>query len=110
MTTLFEEKAGFWKEIQARVAEIGSRLEAVPIPPDPWLRGPNETDADIRRTINRLRAGVILPRDPRAVETLHIAKHLPAAKDPNSNLSEHIRNIDRARRQDHGRPRKRSKK
>src|SRR5258708_1485555 len=158
MTTLFEEKAGFWKEIQARVAKIGRRWEAVPIPPDPWLRGPNETDADIRRTINRLRAGVILPRDPavdpiehaailesrleyrkvikwliselhemdnlicadleavmadqagRAVATLHIAKHLPAAKDPNSNLSEQTRNIDRARRQDHGRPRKRSKK
>ncbi len=54
--------------------------------------------------------GVRADQVEEAVETLHIAKHLTAAKDPKSNLSEHIRNIDRARRQDHGRPRKRSKK
>jgi hypothetical protein len=158
MTTIFEKKAPFWEEIRARVARMTERLNAVPIPPDPWLRGPNENDADIRRTIARLRAGVILPRDPtvdpiehaailesrlvyrkaakeflrelreisdlvsvdvegvtadqveKAVEVLHTAKHLPAAKDPNSSLFEHIRRIDRARRHDLGRPRKRKKK
>jgi hypothetical protein len=41
-----------------------------------------------------------------AVATLHAGKQLPAAKDPNGELSQHIRRMDRARRQDLGRPRK----
>ena len=34
------------------------------------------------------------------------AKHLPAASDPNSDVSEFIRKIDRARRAESGRPRR----
>jgi len=36
----------------------------------------------------------------------HDAKHLPAASDPNSDISEFIRTVDRARRADSGRPRR----
>jgi hypothetical protein len=153
-----EERLRFCEEIRARVERMCSRLNATPIPPDPFLRGPKETDASIRRTITRLRAGVIRPSDPAidpielagllesrleyrkavaefgqelgrihelvsaekegekadlmagAIATLHTAKQLPAAKDPNSNLSQHIRNMDRARRHDLGRPRKRKRR
>jgi hypothetical protein len=148
-----EERARFCLDLLRRAQEIADRVNAVPVPSDPWIPGPHELAAT-RRTVARLRAGLIRPEDSTvdpieladllergveyrkllrdvveelsvsnlivtmetglvqaeladdAVATLHAAKHLPLAKDPNSSLSHHVRASYRALRQDLGRPRK----
>jgi hypothetical protein len=137
-------------EVTRRTATALERLRNTPLPPgSPWLL-PGETEASVRRTIARLRAGTIVPADPAvdpleladlkekqqayrlvagevaeemmaiasflnedleqasaemmadAVATLHAAKQLPEAKNPDSEVGRFIREMDRARRSDTG--------
>jgi hypothetical protein len=137
-------------EVTRRVAAAVERLRTTPVPPGfPWLL-PGETEASVRRTIARLRAGTIVPADlaidplehadlkekqqayrlvagevfdelkdiglflradldsaeaellAGAIATLNAAKQLPGAKDPDSEIAQSIRRMDRARRHDTG--------
>ena len=139
------------EEVQARLGTLRRLAAAVPEPPNPR---PQESDAELKRTVARLRSGEIRPADPaidadtlaaamereveyrerlrelkreadhlyrmlradmearaarlleQALIMFHEARHLPEAADPDSDVSESIRRMERARRAEFGRKRR----
>ena len=151
MEPLHDRALALAQDLGSRIQALLRLIEETPRPPEPR---PRESDATLRRTVARLRAGLIRPADPAVdpatlaewlereleyrvllnlvVQELHVIggilasdldavagsllkdiltafhemKQLPAAEDPDSDVAECIRQIDRARRAASERPRK----